>query len=218
MDSTDTKTRIMDVAEKLFAEKGFSGTSLRNITAAAGTNLASIHYHFGSKEELIKALAARIFDPVNEERTNMLESLEEKYGESSPPLEDIITAFIRPMIKIRIKDRAGKNNFLKLMARIHTEEENLHDMIHEKHMHKICEKFIQVLFKTLPHLSHIELLWRFKFMLGTVMATLLPHPGHKNFNHTMADFTNVDTILSRVVPFIAAGYRAPAPDIKNKKE
>lgn len=47
---SDTKTRILDAAEKLFAERGFSETSLRLITSKAEVNLASVNYHFGSKK------------------------------------------------------------------------------------------------------------------------------------------------------------------------
>jgi TetR/AcrR family transcriptional regulator, regulator of cefoperazone and chloramphenicol sensitivity len=47
-----TRERLLDVAERLFAERGFSGTSVREITDAAGTNLAAINYHFHSKENL----------------------------------------------------------------------------------------------------------------------------------------------------------------------
>ena len=59
---SDTKTRILDAAEKLFAERGFSETSLRLITSKAEVNLASVNYHFGSKKELIRAVLARYLD------------------------------------------------------------------------------------------------------------------------------------------------------------
>ena len=54
-----TKTRILDAAEKLFAEQGFEATSLRDITTHARVNLASVNYHFRSKEELVRAVLAR---------------------------------------------------------------------------------------------------------------------------------------------------------------
>ena len=50
----DTKTRILDAAEKLFGEKGFDATSLRDITTEADVNLAAVNYHFQSKESLIE--------------------------------------------------------------------------------------------------------------------------------------------------------------------
>jgi len=55
----DTKQRILDEAERLFAENGFAGTSLRRIIGAAEVNLAAVHYHFHSKESLLEAVLMR---------------------------------------------------------------------------------------------------------------------------------------------------------------
>jgi AcrR family transcriptional regulator len=60
--------KILDTAERLFGEDGYKAVSLRHITAAAGVNLAAIHYYFGSKEELLDELVMRKAVPVNEER------------------------------------------------------------------------------------------------------------------------------------------------------
>ena len=57
--ATDTKERMLDTAEGLFAEHGFPATSMRDITNAAGVNLAAINYHFGSKESLLIAVLQR---------------------------------------------------------------------------------------------------------------------------------------------------------------
>ncbi len=47
-----TRERLLDEAEQLFAEKGFHGVSVRQITAAAGSNLSAVNYYFGGKEKL----------------------------------------------------------------------------------------------------------------------------------------------------------------------
>ncbi|MCH6551326.1 MAG: helix-turn-helix transcriptional regulator [Planctomycetes bacterium] len=60
-----TRERLLDVAEELFAEKGIAGTSLRTLTKAAETNLAAVHYHFGSKEALLDAVFERRAGPMN---------------------------------------------------------------------------------------------------------------------------------------------------------
>ena len=59
MQKMDTKTRILDTAERLFAQKGFDAVSLRNIIASAKVNLAAVHYHFGSKQALVHAAQLR---------------------------------------------------------------------------------------------------------------------------------------------------------------
>jgi hypothetical protein len=50
---SDTRERILDVAERLFMENGYEATSMRTITSAAEVNLAAVNYHFGSKEALL---------------------------------------------------------------------------------------------------------------------------------------------------------------------
>jgi AcrR family transcriptional regulator len=56
MEYNDKQVHIMEAAEKLFADKGFAGTSVRDIAEAAGVNLAMISYYFGSKEKLMEAM------------------------------------------------------------------------------------------------------------------------------------------------------------------
>ena len=74
--ATDTKKRILDTAEGLFAEHGFPATSMRDITNAAGVNLAAINYHFGSKESLLIAVLQRRTLPINIARLSRLDALE----------------------------------------------------------------------------------------------------------------------------------------------
>ena len=67
----DTKEKILDTAERLIGEQGYAATSLRHIIAQAGVNLAAVHYHFGSKEDLLDAVVARKAAPVNDRAHRM---------------------------------------------------------------------------------------------------------------------------------------------------
>jgi AcrR family transcriptional regulator len=64
--STDTRERILDVAERLFMENGYEATSMRVITSAAEVNLAAVNYHFGSKEALLREVFRRRLAWLNE--------------------------------------------------------------------------------------------------------------------------------------------------------
>ncbi|MFT6364141.1 MAG: AcrR family transcriptional regulator, partial [Planctomycetota bacterium] len=66
----------MDAAETLFADFGVAGTSLRQITTAAKANLASVSYHFGSKDGLLREVLGRRINPVNKVRMELLDALE----------------------------------------------------------------------------------------------------------------------------------------------
>ena len=56
MEYSEKQVQIMEAAEKLFAEKGFNGTSVRDIAETADVNLAMISYYFGSKDKLLEAM------------------------------------------------------------------------------------------------------------------------------------------------------------------
>ena len=80
MATADTKSQILDTAERLFAQKGFDAVSLRNIVTVAKVNLAAVHYHFGSKQSLLHTVVARRLRPINEERLAGLAEAQAKAG------------------------------------------------------------------------------------------------------------------------------------------
>src|SRR5438046_10505596 len=94
--SADTKTRILDAAERLFVEHGFEATSLRSLTSSAGVNLAAVNYHFGSKEELFQAVLTRRLDPTNQERIELLSKLESGAGDRPIACERGLAAMLVP--------------------------------------------------------------------------------------------------------------------------
>src|SRR5436189_6346555 len=96
----ETRTRILDAAEELFMLHGFEGTSMRQLTAKAGVNLAAVNYHFGSKDALIEAVFRRRLDPMNAARIAALEKLElEAAGRTLAPAT-VIRAFGRESMRM----------------------------------------------------------------------------------------------------------------------
>ena len=94
----DTKTRILDVAEELFADRGFDRVSIRDITEVAKVNLAAVNYHFGGKDELIAAVFQRRMGPLTEARLAALDELERSSGGQGPSTEQVLEALIRPAL------------------------------------------------------------------------------------------------------------------------
>ena len=91
----DTRTRILDAAEHLFAERGFRGTSVRAITDLAGANLAAVGYHFGSKAELLAAVARRVIEPINAAQCAGLDRLLARTPD--PSAAELVAAFAGPL-------------------------------------------------------------------------------------------------------------------------
>ncbi|MCP5067717.1 MAG: TetR/AcrR family transcriptional regulator, partial [bacterium] len=90
----DTKQRLLDAAEQLFAERGFDGTSMRAVTQAAGASVSAANYHFGSKQALLGATLRRRIEPFNRRRLELLDGLEA--GGAVPDVEQLMDAFFRP--------------------------------------------------------------------------------------------------------------------------
>src|SRR5262245_28076696 len=91
-----TRDRILRTAERLFAERGFNGVSVRELAAAAQVNIASIGYHFESKEGLLSEVYRRHCEPLIEERLRGLEAASRLRGRAR--VAAIIEAFIRPAL------------------------------------------------------------------------------------------------------------------------
>src|SRR5437763_4769377 len=112
----DTKEKILETAERLIAEQGYAATSLRQIIATAKVNLAAIHYHFGSKEDLLDELVHRKAEGVNRERIARLEQLEADSGGRPIPVHSILEAFFLPTADVA----EAHPQFVRVMGRIHS--------------------------------------------------------------------------------------------------
>ena len=102
MATADTKSQILDTAERLFAQKGFDAVSLRNIVTVAKVNLAAVHYHFGSKQSLLHTVVARRLRPINEER---LARLAEAQAKAIAAAEDKAKAKTKTKAKVDTKTK-----------------------------------------------------------------------------------------------------------------
>jgi AcrR family transcriptional regulator len=197
----DTKQRILDTAERLFAERGYRATSLRSIIGEAGVNLAAVHYHFRSKEGLLDAVMSRRLEPVNRERLALLDECEREAGDGPPDLEKILEALIAPPLRVR-RDPAFAT-FARLMGRVLTEGDVC---VIRKHFGQTIERFMTALRKALPNLPAEELQWRAHFSLGCMAHTLLHSAGA-----VLAPGGLGQAPTETLVTFIAAGFRAPVP-------
>ena len=200
----DTKQKILDSAERLFGEQGYGATSLRQVIAEAGVNLAAIHYHFGSKEELVDAVILRKAEPVNRERLEMLGRLEAEAGDRPVAMEQILEAFLAPAVS-RV---AANPEFSKLMGRLLGE--GMMPAVVDKHFRHVGMRFVKAMAKTLPELSPVELGWRIHFMIGAMAHTLCAQPVQF---HTGLEMEDGQAVLQRLVAFLSGGMRAPVEQI-----
>src|SRR4051812_25736558 len=107
-----TRERLLDTAERLFAEYGYQATTMRTVTTEAAANIAAVNYHFGSKQALLEAVVHRALGPVVEERRRRLDALGE-----DPGVEAIVDAIISPMIE-RVGAEPEPSRVIRLLGRL----------------------------------------------------------------------------------------------------
>ncbi len=205
----DTKQKILDTAERLIAEQGYAGTSLRQIIAEAGVNLAAVHYHFGSKEELLDELILRKARPVNERREAMLNRVEAEAGGGPVAVDLLLEAFFEPMAEV-----GGRSpHFVRLMGRMYAE--GMLPQVLRKHFQPTILKFVAALRRALPHLGDAELYARLQFMIGAMSHAVCGAPVFPNVLGEAGGAPDFRLTLRRLMVFLDAGFRAPAtPEVQ----
>jgi len=203
----DTKERILDAAEKLLADFGFDGTSMRAVTSEAGVNLAAANYHFGSKEALLTAVLARRFDPINRQRMALLNALEA--GASEPTIDDLLRAFYEPAFReIGALGETGIR-FVQLAGRMHSAANARVRTLFLNLFRDVIGRFVPAFHRVLPGFSDGDLHWKLHFMVGA-MAHVLAFSPHDNCAAILgAGGFDPDEALEALLAFCSAGMRAP---------
>lgn len=202
-----TKNTILRVAERLYASQGFAATSLRAIIKEAGVNTAAIHYHFGSREALIAAVIERRARDVNRRRLELLSELEAAHAQGPLPLEGVIEAFLRPVIRMHIEDPEDARVFRRLAGRVAMETgEDLREVVMDV-FENIRERFVPALQRALPGATREDVLWNLHFMVGAMcFAITIPPPERRPDGKAGEDIER--DVLARLVSFATGGMRA----------
>ncbi|AWP87218.1 TetR family transcriptional regulator [Bordetella bronchiseptica] len=215
--STSTREIILETAEQLFAQQGHDGTSMRQITSAAGVNLAAVNYHFGSKEALVQAVLKRRLEEVNRERLRLLDELEAAAGGTPLKPSQIVDAFFGTLLRLAASpDHAGKS-FLPLLERTMTDPSGFIRTLFAEEYADVMERYKNALFAALPGVPRAGIMWRFQFMLGATSYAIMGTDTLRFVTGWTFDQAeppdNPHWLLPRLLSFLLGGLRAPLPEL-----
>ncbi|MGI9433184.1 MAG: TetR/AcrR family transcriptional regulator, partial [Myxococcota bacterium] len=194
----DTKERLLDAAERLFARAGIAATSMPAVTAEAGANVAAVHYHFGSKGELLRAVFERRLAPVNADRLRLLDALEAEAA--VVPVEALLDALVRPALEF-----ASRHPSLsELVGLLQAEPADEIRSLFEEVFGETIERFMAALQRSLPEFDEDLLHARYAFAIGA-MLSVITHRGPFELEPGEA--------IPDLVRFLSAGMKAPAASV-----
>lgn len=164
-----TRDQILNAAWKLFSERGFEDVSVRDVTNAADVNLASVSYHFGSKDGLIQEVVKKVLNPANQHRLELLEKVVlDAGGIEQVSLKEILESYIRPVM---FPDEHGSNQDIlaRLAARYLIERD--YDVPNSvlALFSEVFKQYVIVISKKTPHLKPDEILRRLLFCIGAAL-------------------------------------------------
>lgn len=200
------RDRILDEAQALFAEHGYSAASTRAIAQAAGVNLAQLHYHFGAKRDLFKAAYVRGALQVTEARQRALAAARAAHPGAPIPLAALVRSFVTPFM-LNGQTPEGRAT-MRMHARLHTEPDDIAKDILSSVYDETTLAYVAEFQRVLPHLAHETLCWRLYFMMGAYRYTLLRTGRLETMSGGACDSGDFARAVEEIVPFLCAGLAA----------
>ncbi len=198
--------RILDVAEELFALRGYDGVTLRQIANGAGVDVALASYHFGKKIDLFNAVFQRRAVELNESRLSALCACQDNSGKDGPSVEQIIEAFLRPLEIAQETGDKGWTNYLALIAYINNSPYWGKRMM-SKLFDKLVLEFIDALRKALPDARDEDLFWCYHNLSGALTLTLAQTGRIDTLSGGSCRSSDFRAAYDHMIPFTAAGFR-----------
>jgi AcrR family transcriptional regulator len=205
MTGISTKENLLDTAERLFAERGVKETSVRDITKAARSHLASVNYHFNTKHGLIRAVISRRIGLLKKKRFELLDAYEAEAGDNPVPVEKVIYALVAPGMELYLKNP----HFLRFAGRMVSDPDRRIRRIFVSELDPVFFRVKDLLKRALPEIPEAEIMWRIHFTIGAMVHTWTNHSDLESRSGGVCNITNEREIIDRLVTVCAAGLRAP---------
>jgi AcrR family transcriptional regulator len=205
-DIDNTSARLVAAAERLFAEGGEEATSLRAVTREAISNAAAVHYHFGGRDGLLRAVLDRHLAGRQQRRMRLLDKATEQYGDQVP-VPVVLTAVVRPDLELLGKLRTHRVQVARFLGRAFARRSpGVADYL-DRHFAATADRVLPMLASNVPGVSAAELRQRLRLVLDGVamLYATAPDPGQPGPLGT----DDVDEQVRRLVAFAAAGVAAP---------
>jgi len=207
--SEDMRERLLRAAEKLFAARGITNVSLREISRKAGANTALLHYHFGSKLKFYEAFVRRCLEPVNHERLRLLEECEAKTGSKlQPVLRKVIYAWVAPAL-MRESTTGEPALLIRLYGDIVAQTDPIFRKAQMPYSKDTIGRFVDAFERALPDLDPLEVHLRFYYLVGIVRSICTDPVLLEQLTDGGLSFSNLNDLVDRIVDSTAAVLAAP---------
>jgi AcrR family transcriptional regulator len=200
-----TRERLLDAAERLFAEKGFAATSVRDITAAASSNIAAVNYHFGGKHNLYNAVFRRRMASMREQRIASIRQARDESGALEAVLNAFATAFLQPLV-----DRGSGRLLVELISREMLDPQLPRELFLAEVVGPVQEALAEAIIAATPGLSLVSARLCVISIVGQLLQVAHRLRRGEYAQSWGAELPVLPEMVDQIVRFSAAGVRACA--------
>jgi AcrR family transcriptional regulator len=208
-----TRELILDVAERLFAQHGPAGVTIRSIASEAGTNTQALNYHFGTKDRLFEEMFRRRVGPVNAERLELLDAC--TANGRLPSTDEVVNAFASPILRLRQESSGHERALVVMQFQLRTVSNpgDKEFAYLRSYFEPVRSRFISALSRILPHLAIEDVIWRYNFMCGAILYSMggparMLYPPESLAGAKLRDTDDEGAAIRQLVRFVSEGFRA----------
>lgn len=199
--------RLLDAAEELFCEHGYKGTSIRDIAASAGCNIASVNYYFGGKINLYIEVWRRHLIPMRDARIESVEKVMSQ-NQGRIELEDLLQSFAETFVGSMIDpDKASRLS--RLMAREYIDRQLPTNIFIDEVMTPTMNAMREALIQTCPSLDESKVLMVIFSLVGQLVHLVHVRAMFEQDGDNLGlPVLDTSETVEHIVKFSAAGIRA----------
>jgi len=199
------RERILDAAEELFAQHGFDGVTVRQVTRKAAVDVALAHYYFGTKRGLFDSVFLRRAAILNEARLKAIDDYQIEPGPGGATIEGFVGAFLDPVIERWSAGGRGWKNYLAIVAQVNNTPKWGGETM-ARYFDPVIHRLIDALRGIMPGAHDIDLYWSYQFLSGALTLTFAETGRIDLLSSGLCHSSDHHAVKDRLAPFIAAGF------------
>lgn len=203
-DSRQTKERILATATLLFAEHGYDGVSLRAIAQEANTHLALINYHFGSKDDLYRAIWAGRYTVPVEWRTHKFAQIDYSLPREEV-LQILVDIFLRPIVDLKAGDLVSEA-FMRIVCHEMSDMKEPQRGVLRDYLDPPGREVMDAFQQALPEASPADIAWGFQAMAGVTVLHMVDIERMTRISGRAAISGDIAAAFPRMRAFILGGW------------
>lgn len=202
----EATSTILDAAEKLFALHGRDGVTLKAIATGASVDTALIHYYFGDKDRIFRAVFARRAGEVNAARIAAMDAYEAEVG-ADLTIEGVLDVFLRPIYEMVIEKGEGWVYFAAIVGHANASHFGGKDVMAEN-FDPIVQRFIGMLKALAPEAPPERIYWFFDLVSSSLTHGLAQTGRIDDVSGGLCKSSDLAAVLETMIAVFSVGFRS----------